>query len=90
MLTHCGAIYRVLRRVHRIIDEKSGKMMEMKNPCIALEGVTCRWDYHRLCPRDTCTPYWREGWLRRAVDLPAPRPEQTQENCEKSYGECAS
>jgi glycosyltransferase involved in cell wall biosynthesis len=69
MLTHCGSIYRVLRRVHRIVDEKTGKMMNMKYPCIVLEGMTCVWDYHRLCPRDTCTPYWREGWLKRAVDV---------------------
>jgi glycosyltransferase involved in cell wall biosynthesis len=84
MLTHCGGIYRVLRRVHRIVDEKTGKMMDMKYPCIALEGVTCLWDYHRLCPRDSCTPYWREGWLRRAVDIPAPlSAEQIAGTCEK-------
>jgi len=85
MLTYCGGIYRVLRRVHRIVDEKTGKMMDMKYPCIALEGVTCRWDYHRLCPRDTCTPYWRESWLKRAVDTSASLPAgQIAEVCEKS------
>ncbi len=85
MLTHCGGIYRVLRRVSRIVDEKTGKMLEMNYPCIVLEGVTCLWDYHRLCPRDYCTPYWRESWLKRAVDIPAPLPaRQIAETCEKS------
>lgn len=65
MLPYCGGIYRVLRRVNRIIDEKTGKMISMKSPCIVLEGVVCRADYHRLCPR-SIYPYWRESWLRRA------------------------
>ncbi len=67
MLTYCGGIYRVLRKVNRIVDEKTGKMMEMKNPCIVLEGVACRSDYHRLCPR-AIYHYWRESWLKRATD----------------------
>lgn len=68
MLPYCGGIYRVLRRVHHIIDEKTGKMMHMKYPCIVLEGVVCRSDYHRLCPRAIYS-YWREGWLKRAAPL---------------------
>lgn len=65
MLPYCGGIYRVLRRVHRIIDEKTGRLITMKHPCIVLEGVVCRSDYHRLCPR-AIYPYWRECWLKRA------------------------
>lgn len=65
MLPYCGNIYRVLRRVNRIVDEKTGKMMNMKYPCIVLEGVVCQSDFHRLCPRAIYS-YWREGWLRRA------------------------
>jgi hypothetical protein len=65
MLPYCGGIYRVLRRVHHIIDERSGKMVNMKSPCIVLEGVVCQSDFHRLCPR-AIYPYWRENWLRRA------------------------
>jgi len=68
MLPYCGGIYRVLRRVHRIIDEKTGKMVNMKNPCVVLEGVVCKSDFHRLCPR-SIYPYWRENWLKRAVDI---------------------
>jgi hypothetical protein len=69
MLPYCGNIYRVLRRVHHIVDEKTGKMMHMQYPCIVLEGVYCQSDYHRLCPRAIYS-YWREGWLRRAAQTP--------------------
>jgi hypothetical protein len=71
MLPYCGGIYRVLRRVNRIVDEKTGKMVNMKNPCIVLEGVICKSDFHRLCPR-AIYPYWRENWLKRAVNTAAP------------------
>lgn len=70
MLPYCGGIYRVLQRVNRIVDEKTGKLIDMKNPCIILEGVVCKSDYHRLCPR-AIYPYWRESWLKRATrDVP--------------------
>jgi hypothetical protein len=65
MLPYCGGIYRVLRRVHRIVDEKTGKLINMKYPCIVLEGVVCKSEFHRLCPR-AIYPYWRESWLKRA------------------------
>ena len=84
MLPYCGGIYRVLRRVHTIIDEKTGKLIQMKNPCIVLEGVICKSDFHRLCPR-AIYPYWRETWLRRATDIPfAPPAEQNAVTCDKS------
>jgi hypothetical protein len=84
MLPYCGGIYRVLRRVHKIVDEKTGKLVEMKNPCIVLEGVVCKSDYHRLCPR-AIYPYWRESWLKRAssVSLSA-QSDQQLENCGRS------
>jgi len=78
MLPYCGGIYRVLRRVNRIVDEKTGKMVNMKNPCIVLEGVVCKSDFHRLCPR-AIYPYWRENWLKRAVNAAAPLSSQKME-----------
>src|SRR5204863_121328 len=33
MLRYCGGTYRVLKRVHQIVDEKTGKMLRMKSPC---------------------------------------------------------
>lgn len=83
MLRYCGGIHRVSRRVHHIIDEKTGKMINMKYPCIVLEGVVCQSDYHRLCPR-AIYHYWRENWLKRALNLPDSLPaEQMTETCEK-------
>lgn len=64
MLPYCGQQFRVLRRVERIIDEKSGRMLTMPRDCIILAGVTCQAIYHRFCPR-AIYPYWREIWLRR-------------------------
>ena len=71
MVPYCGGIYRVLRRVHHIVDEKTGKMMNMRYPCIVLEGVICKSDFHRLCPRAIYS-YWRENWLVRVSSLPQP------------------
>lgn len=67
----CGETFRVRRRVTRIIDERTGRMLTMRTPCITLEGVVCPAYYSEqrlLCPR-AITPYWRENWLER----PAPR-----------------
>ena len=41
MLPFCGGTFRVLRRVERIIDEKTGRMIRMRNDCIVLDGVIC-------------------------------------------------
>jgi hypothetical protein len=83
MLPYCGRTYRVLRRVHRIIDEKTGKMMDMKYPCIILEGVVCQAEFHRLCPRSIYS-YWRENWLKRVSPslLAARQQEQELESCQ--------
>jgi hypothetical protein len=64
MLRYCGGTYRVLKRVNQIVDEKTGKVLRMKSPCIILEGSACASEYHRLCPR-AIYHYWRETWLRR-------------------------
>lgn len=83
MLRYCCGIYRVLRRVHHIIDEKTGKMMNMKHPCIILEGVACQSDYHRFCPREIYH-YWRETWLKRVSNCKASSvSQQSFETCER-------
>jgi hypothetical protein len=67
MVKYSGRRYRVQLRVDRLIDEKTGQMMQMKTPCIQLEDVYCRAECtpRRLgCPRAMNT-YWREIWLRR-------------------------
>ena len=70
MVPFCGGTYRVRTRVSRILDEKTGKMMNMKNDCIILEGVFCRACYSEeryFCPRAIYS-YWREIWLERVHD----------------------
>ena len=61
--------YRVLRRVERIIDEKTGRMINIPNACLILDGVTCsghRSSDRMFCPR-SIYPYWREIWLERTL-----------------------
>ena len=64
MVKYCEGNYKVRRRVHKIINEQTGKMINLQNDCIVLEGVICIGDYHQLCPRSSL-PYWREVWLKR-------------------------
>jgi hypothetical protein len=75
MVPYCGGIYRVLKSVTKIVDEKTGKMLRMKSPCIILEGVVCQARYSEcrlFCPRSIYA-YWREIWLERVSDLPTNR-----------------
>lgn len=65
----CGGTYRVKQRVTRIIDEKTGRMINLKGPCIILEGGYCMARYHPealLCPR-SIPQYFREAWLTRVA-----------------------
>ena len=67
LVPYCGKVYRVLRRVTRIVNEKTGEMQEMKTPCIILDSVVCGSRYsacRMFCPR-SIYPYWREIWLER-------------------------
>ena len=73
MAKYCGGQYRVLRRVQRVINEKTGQMMQFPNDCVVLNGVVCSGEFHWLCPR-SIFPFWREIWLRRAEEHPSQRP----------------
>jgi len=67
MVPYCGGTYRVLKRVTKILNEKTGRMQEMKTPCIILDSVVCQARYsdcRPFCPR-SIYPYWREIWLER-------------------------
>lgn len=69
MMKYCGRTLQVLRRVDHIIEEKSGRMIRMKTPCVILAGGVCTADYHRSCPRSIYA-FWREVWLER-VPVPS-------------------
>lgn len=69
MFPACGNRFRVRRRVDRIIDEPTGRMLEMKHDCIVLEGFVCTGDRSAgrwFCAREIY-PYWREAWLKRVT-----------------------
>ena len=85
MVPYCGGTYRVLKRVTRIVNERSGKtqgkMQEFKNPCIILEAVVCQARYSEcrlFCPR-SIYPYWREIWLERVDRATAAAPKEDGE-----------
>lgn len=72
MRSYCGGIYQVKAQIDRIIDERTGGMIEIKTDAFVLDGVVCTGDCSPsrwLCPREI-TPYWREAWLTR-VDPPS-------------------
>jgi hypothetical protein len=65
----CGGKFCVAQRIIRIIKEKSGRMITIRNTCIKLDGVYWQalyTDYSLLCSRRV-TPYFREAWLRRTA-----------------------
>jgi hypothetical protein len=69
LVQYCeGGTFRVLRRVDRIVNEKTGYMTVLPNPCMILDGVTCTGTVsaqRMFCPR-AVYPYWHEVWLKRA------------------------
>lgn len=64
---YCGQKGRVTARITRIIDEKTGRMLNFNNPCIAIENAYCLGRYvpeALHCPRRGLI-YYREAWLER-------------------------
>lgn len=75
MVRYCGSVATVHSSVTKIIDEDTGEMVSMKQPCIILDGVVCMAEYSQcrlMCPRQLPT-FWRELWLER-VDDESPHP----------------
>ena len=63
----CGRTARVARCVDRILDEKSGRMIQMGTPSVVLDNVYCTGTTvaKRLhCPRAAAL-FWRDIWLER-------------------------
>ncbi|MHC5026079.1 MAG: hypothetical protein ACYTGR_04870 [Planctomycetota bacterium] len=72
MLQYCGKEFTVVRRVEKILNEKTGEMIHIKTPCIILDGATCTGNYLRgrmFSPRNEYA-FWREIWLERVGDRP--------------------
>lgn len=64
MTPNSGKQFEVDRRIRRIIDEPTGRMITLPGDCILLKSVVCTGRYHRYCPR-AINSYWREIWLER-------------------------
>jgi hypothetical protein len=67
MLPFCGRTLRVRDKVRRIVDDKTGRMLNIPKDCVILEGAVCSGERSPgtwFCPRQIY-PYWRESWLRR-------------------------
>jgi hypothetical protein len=78
---YCGGTYRVQKRVTKIINERTGKMKEMKSPSVILDSVICQSRYSEcrlFCPRSIYS-YWREVWLERVGPTPAVVPLQKED-----------
>lgn len=74
MLRHCGTSHRVLCRVNRVIDERSGKMLKLRNDCVVLDRVACCGLDNKarlFCPRASYY-FWREAWLERMEEAAPP------------------
>lgn len=64
MKTFCGKQFKVRNRLDKMILEKNGKMIDVRNSVI-LEGVTCECYFaFGGCPRKEFQ-FWREIWLKR-------------------------
>ena len=71
MVPFCGGTYRVMDRVARFIDEKTGRLKTLKTPAVILQDVTCgsRFSKCRMfCPR-SILGWWREIWLERVDEI---------------------
>jgi len=70
MVPMTGRTFRVAGRLQRIINEKTGKMIQLKNDVVILEGAVCPSQYinncRRFCPRSVYL-YFREIWLERVT-----------------------
>ncbi len=86
MVPFCGRTYRVKDKLHRFVDEKTGRLVTLKSPSIILEDVWCQSRYsgcRTFCPRSIYT-WWREIWLERLPGNPPHPSESTGKNvCRK-------
>ena len=68
MLRFCGGEYRVLKRVDRLIEESTGKLVRLATPCVVLDGITASGEYLAFCAQNEAI-FWREVWLSRRGEV---------------------
>lgn len=65
MVPLCGKRGRIVHRVQRLIDEKTGKMLRVKKDLYIVSGMLgCEGLHHKLCTRSVMG-MMRDVWLRR-------------------------
>lgn len=64
MAKYCGQEYAVESAITRIIDDASGRMLQMKYPCLVLKGVRASGETELLCGQHELI-YWREVWFEK-------------------------
>lgn len=73
---YCGGTYRVRSQVNRIVDERSGRMIELKGNPVILDDVWCKGHYsdrRMFCPRAIYS-FWKSAWLERVEPVSAEPP----------------
>jgi len=71
MLPAIDKQYEVAFPIRKMILEKTGKMIPLANT-VVLKGIQCGGPCVANCPRSSDL-YWRESWLEKLVDTPAPK-----------------
>ena len=76
LVPFCGGTFRVRSRVQKFLNEKTGRLTELKTPAVILEGVWClsRYSSCRMCCPRSIYSWWREIWLERVEEQ---RPEHS-------------
>jgi hypothetical protein len=89
---YCDKQFQVRSLVHRIVDERTGYMINFKTPSIILKDVVCqgsRSDHRMFCPR-SIYPYWRAAWVEQieqggeSAPQARPAPDRTGQKPEPS------
>jgi hypothetical protein len=81
MLPFCGRTLRVKDRVQKIIDDKTGRMLNIRKDCLILDGAVCSGERsinRCFCPREIHA-YWREAWLRPVEEPQSQAPARPSE-----------
>ena len=66
MWRYAGGRFKVLKRMERLMVERTGVMRTIKNT-VLLESTVCDGSAHEGCDA-TCQHMWREVWLRRVEE----------------------
>jgi hypothetical protein len=67
MAQYCGTTQEVVQHVERIIDERTGEMLNFSTASVILKDVICTGLYCRVrlfCPRGQRS-FWRDAWLEK-------------------------